>query len=280
MLLDSIFDGTTYYLDVDTDGDVYMNSKEEKPGFVLHINEATKQPCGYRKKYYRGFFGYLNSIKIATRNGRDGKSYTSLFMSFRDYELKENYAVSFNLKNNNKLHRYVKSFAKICPNLDYRRPIHFNAMKRKPGDKYAPTELRLSYADDIDDKMIDFYYKKGVNGWPDVTEVEGLDGEKERNYRDQDNFAYKVLQGFIEKFNRDIPSIREEILAKMDGGSTNNIPSAPKQYVKEEPKNEAPQPVPSAMPFKGSATTKAADPAPKQPYANVPSVDEDSDLPF
>ena len=43
--------GTTYYLYINSDGNLYEKSNEPKEGFVQHINPNSGQPAGYWKEY-------------------------------------------------------------------------------------------------------------------------------------------------------------------------------------------------------------------------------------
>ena len=73
--------GTTYYLYINSDGNLYEKSNEPKEGFVQHINPNSGQPAGYWKEYYNGIVGYINYIGLKSStfsNGNTAVSYTHL----------------------------------------------------------------------------------------------------------------------------------------------------------------------------------------------------------
>lgn len=50
--------GKTYWLSINSDGNVYERSQEPKEGFVEHINQINGQSAGYWK-YFTKLFTYL-----------------------------------------------------------------------------------------------------------------------------------------------------------------------------------------------------------------------------
>lgn len=237
--------GTTYWLSINSDGNVYERSQEPKEGFVEHINQMNGQSAGYWKEYYNGIVGYLNFIglKTITSNKPGSKPVEYFIMTFKDYDLNENYCLMFPVSTQSgRLHRYVKSFVKYFQNIDYSKPLVLNAFKRGQGEEYAPSELIIAYPGENGEKdvMVERYYKAGVNGWPNPVKTTGFDGIEKTSYIEQDNFAYGKLKEYINMFNQNIKDIRNKIMAEhgiaqpqsapVNNGSQNVQPQVPQDF--------------------------------------------------
>ena len=79
--------GTTYYLYINSDGNLYEKSNEPKEGFVQHINPNSGQPAGYWKEYYNGVVGYINYIGLKSSAFSNGNTVTNFLIVLKDYEL-------------------------------------------------------------------------------------------------------------------------------------------------------------------------------------------------
>ena len=79
--------GTTYYLYINSDGNLYEKSNEPKEGFVQHINPNSGQPAGYWKEYYNGVVGYINYIGLKSSSFSNGNTVTNFLIVLKDYEL-------------------------------------------------------------------------------------------------------------------------------------------------------------------------------------------------
>ena len=184
--------GTTYYLYINSDGNLYEKSNEPKEGFVQHINPNSGQPAGYWKEYYNGVVGYINYIGLKSSTFSNGNTVTNFLIVLKDYELNENYCISIPLVNQKgNIKGFVKSFVKYYENIDFSREIYFNVFKKKKDDEFGSSELIIAYAgvDGEEDQLVERFYKKGVNGWADPVEVTGFDGKKSLDYSAQNNFT-------------------------------------------------------------------------------------------
>lgn len=238
--------GTTYYLYINSDGNLYEKSNEPKEGFVQHINPNSGQPAGYWKEYYNGVVGYINYIGLKSSTFSNGNTVTNFLIVLKDYELNENYCISIPLVNQKgNIKGFVKSFVKYYENIDFSREIYFNVFKKKKDDEFGPSGLIIAYAgvDGEGDQLVEHFYKKGVNGWPDPVEVTGFDGKKSLDYSAQNNFTYQKITEYSNRFNDSIKDIRAGIMAKLGlGSNTQQEPAAPQQV-------QQPQSVPSAIPY-------------------------------
>lgn len=298
--------GTTYYLYINSDGNLYEKSNEPKEGFVQHINPNSGQPAGYRKEYYNGVVGYINYIGLKSSTFSNGNTVTNFLIVLKDYELNENYCISIPLVNQKgNIKGFVKSFVKYYENIDFSREIYFNVFKKKKDDEFGSSELIIAYAgvDGEKDQLVERFYKKGVNGWPDPVEVTGFDGNKSLDYSAQNNFTYQKIKEYSNRFNDSIKDIRAGIMAKLGLGSNTQQAAAPQQV-------QQPPSVPSAIPYQNyqqpaqrpaqyqapAYTPQPAAPAPApatrstkpqhqtqpQPQAQMPNFPpmEEDDLPF
>lgn len=303
--------GTTYWLSINSNGNVYERSQEPKEGFVEHINQMNGQPAGYWKEYYNGIVGYLNFIGLKTITSKKpgSKPVEYFIMTLKDYELNENYCLMFPiLTANNGLHRYVKSFIKYFKNIDYSKQIVLNAFKRKPGDEYAPSELIIAYPGENGERdvMVERFFKTGANGWPEGVKTRAFDGTEKTSYVEQDNFAYAKLKEYINEFNQNIKDVRNKIMAEhgiaqpqsapVNNSSQNVKPQAPQDF-RQPVATAQQQGVQEAPAFGGQQAATAQ--APKangsagfnpgfqanqhtniQQAPNFPPVEEVDDLPF
>lgn len=313
--------GTTYYLYINSDGNLYEKSNEPKEGFVQHINPNSGQPAGYWKEYYNGVVGYINYIGLKSSTFSNGNTVTNFLIVLKDYELNENYCISIPLVNQKgNIKGFVKSFVKYYENIDFSREIYFNVFKKKKDDEFGSSELIIAYAgvDGEKDQLVERFYKKGVNGWPDPVEVTGFDGKKSLDYSAQNNFTYQKITEYSNRFNASIKDIRAGIMAKLGlGSNTQQEPTAPQAYTQQAaaPQQvQQPQSVPSAIPYQNyqqpaqqpaqyqapaytpQPTAQPAAPAPApatrstkpqyqtqpQPQAQMPNFPpmEEDDLPF
>ena len=257
--------GTTYYLYINSDGNLYEKSNEPKEGFVQHINPNSGQPAGYWKEYYNGIVGYINYIGLKTSTFSNGNTATNFLIVLKDYELNENYCIYIPLVNQKgNIKGFVKSFVKYYENIDFSREIYFNVFKKKKDDEFGSSELIIAYAgvDGERDQLVERYYKKGVNGWPDPVEVTGFDGKKSLDYSAQNNFTYQKITEYSNRFNASIKDIRAGIMAKLGIGG-NTQPAAPAQ-------------APTTRSTKPQHQTQ---PQPQAQMPNFPPMEEE-DLPF
>ena len=289
--------GTTYYLYISADGNLYEKHSEPKEGFVQHINPNNGQPAGYRKEYYNGVVGYINYIGIKTSTLPNGNTVTNFLIVVKDYELNEDYCVAIPLVNQKgNIKGFVKSFVKYYENIDFSREIYFNIFKKKKDDEFGSSELIIAYAgvNGEKDQLIERFYKKGVNGWPDPVEVIGFDGKKSLDYSAQNNFTYQKINEYSNRFNASIKDIRAGIIAKLGlGGNVQQEPTTPQTYTQQpvapqqvqQPQYQAPAytPQPTAQPAAPAPapTTRSAKPQ-HQPQAQAPNFPpmEEDDLPF
>lgn len=285
--------GNTVWLGIDSNGFVYERSDEPKEGFAQHINPMNNQPSGYRRLYYDGVAGYLNYIGLKTRPNASGQNVDYFMMVFKDYDLDENYCFSFPLlTSKGALHRYVKSFVKCFPNVNYSRMLAFNAFKKKAGEEYAPSNLVFSYVTDSGDEYIPMYYKTGQNGWPQGEEITGPLGRKTISYQAQDNFAFERLKEFVNDFNSKIGAIRQTIEARYPKYQSRvqepQVNTQPVQTTPGAPAQTPPQPPasfnqPTPTPTQGFMKQPAAQNSTFQtPSAapNFPAPGVEEDLPF
>lgn len=305
-LLNGSFTGTMYYLNFDADGNMYMSSKEPKPGYVDKINPMTGVQNGYKKIIPYGISGYLNNVSIRPVKTNTGAEVPFLYLTFKDYENDEYYGFSFPVfQEGEKIHRYVKSFVKYYPNIDISRMLRFNSFKRKPEDEYAPSNLAIAYYNGETrakkEDMIPMYYKKGQNGWPEaVKTVSKVSGKEMVSYEEQNAFVYKKLIEFANDFAQKIGPVREMLEKSYGVASGEQVqqpveqyaaeaaqpaaqPVAPQQPAYQQPYQQAPQQqapaapqgqqyAPSAMP------PRNANPVPTPPPA--PPIYGEDDLPF
>lgn len=273
--------GTTYYLYINSDGNLYEKSNEPKEGFVQHINPNSGQPAGYRKEYYNGVVGYINYIGLKSGTFSNGNTVTNFLIVLKDYELNENYCISIPLVNQKgNIKGFVKSFVKYYENIDFSREIYFNVFKKKKDDEFGSSELIIAYAgvDEEKDQLVERFYKKGVNGWPDPVEVTGFDGNKSLDYSAQNNFTYQKIKEYSNRFNDSIKDIRAGIMAKLGlGSNTQQEPTAPQDYTQQAAAQPAaPAPAPATRSTKPQHQTQ---PQPQAQMPNFPPMEEDN-LPF
>lgn len=228
--------GTTYYLYINSDGNLYEKSAEPKEGFVQHINPNTGQPAGYWKEYYNGVIGYINYIGLKSSTLSNGNTATNFLIVLKDYELNENYCISIPLVNQKgNIKGFVKSFVKYYENIDFSREIYFNAFKKKKEEKFGSSELIISYVgvNGEKDQLVERFYKKGVNGWPEPVEVPGFDGKKNLDYSDQNNFTYQKIKEYSDRFNASIKDIRAGIMSKLGMSGNDPTVQAPQTYTNQ-----------------------------------------------
>lgn len=273
--------GTTYYLYINSDGNLYEKSNEPKEGFVQHINPNSGQPAGYWKEYYNGVVGYINYIGLKSSTFSNGNTVTNFLIVLKDYELNENYCISIPLVNQKgNIKGFVKSFVKYYENIDFSREIYFNVFKKKKDDEFGSSELIIAYAgvDGERDQLVERFYKKGVNGWPDPVEVTGFDGNKSLDYSAQNNFTYQKIKEYSNRFNDSIKDIRAGIMAKLGlGSNTQQEPTAPQTYTQQAAAQPAaPAPAPTT---RSTEPQHQPQPQPQEQMPNFPPMEKD-DLPF
>lgn len=278
--------GTTYYLYINSDGNLYEKSNEPKEGFVQHINPNSGQPAGYWKEYYNGVIGYINYIGLKSSSFSNGNTVTNFLIVLKDYELNENYCISIPLVNQKgNIKGFVKSFVKYYENIDFSREIYFNVFKKKKDDEFGSSELIIAYAgvDGEKDQLVERFYKKGVNGWPDPVEVTGFDGKKSLDYSAQNNFTYQKITEYSNRFNASIKDIRAGIMAKLGlGGNTQQEPTAPHTYTQQPAQYQAPAQPAAPAPAPTTRSTKPQHQTQPQPQAQMPNFPpmEEDDLPY
>lgn len=271
--------GTTYYLYINSDGNLYEKSAEPKEGFVQHINPNTGQPAGYWKEYYNGVIGYINYIGLKSSTLSNGNTVTNFLIVLKDYELNENYCVSIPLVNQKgNIKGFVKSFVKYYENIDFSREIYFNVFKKKKEDEFGSSELIIAYAgvDGERDQLVERFYKKGVNGWPDPVEVTGFDGKKNLDYSAQNNFTYQKITEYSNRFNASIKDIRAGIMAKLGMSGNDHAvqdPQTPQTYTQQQADTQTQLPqhqsVPSAIPYPGYQQPQPSQPSPSYDHQPV-----------
>lgn len=292
-LLNGSFTGTMYYLNFDSDGNMYMSSKEPKPGYVDKINPMTGVQNGYKKIIPYGISGYLNNVSIRPVKTNTGTEVPFLYLTFKDYENDEYYGFSFPIfQEGEKIHRYVKSFVKYYPNIDISRMLRFNSFKRKPEDEYAPSNLAIAYYNGETrakkEDMVPMFYKKGQNGWPEaVKTVSKVSGKEMVSYEEQNAFVYKKLIEFANDFAQKIGPVRE-MLEKSYGTSSGEPQPQPEEQYAAQAAQTTTQPVapqqqapvaPQGQQYAPSAThPRNANPTPTPPPA--PPIYGEDDLPF
>lgn len=267
--------GTTYYLYINSDGNLYEKSAEPKEGFVQHINPNNGQPAGYWKEYYNGVVGYINYIGLKSSTLSNGNTVTNFLIVLKDYDLNENYCVSIPLVNQKgNIKGFVKSFVKYYENIDFSREIYFNVFKKKKDDEFGSSELIIAYAgvDGEKDQLVERFYKKGVNGWPEPVEVPGFDGKKNLDYSAQNNFTYQKITEYSNRFNASIKDIRAGIMAKLGMSGNNHAvqdPQTPQTYTQQPAATQTQhQSAPSAIPYPGYQQPQPSQPSPA--YAHQP----------
>lgn len=295
----SSFDGTIYHLKISSAGTLYESSKEPKEGFVAHYRQTDNSLVGYWKEHYNGLVGYLNYIGLRTVQIPNGNNLEFFSMTFKDYETDESFNVSIpTVTTKGKLNRFVKDFVKYFKNIDYSRQLVFGAFRPKPGDEFGASSLRFAYpVEDGNDQLIERYFKKGQNGWPDTVKVMGFGGKETTSCDEQDRFAYTRLTEYIQEFNSKIPEIRKNLMARYGKSAPQNYnpepqptsvaqaaPEAPKSFSQQQ---QAPafQQQQQATGFAGQQPTQAPqyDFRAGVPQAQAPSfsqMEEAEDLPF
>lgn len=205
--------GKAYYLSFNYNGNLCEKSKEEKEGYVPYVNPMTNAPSGFWKEYYNGVVGYLNYIGIRTQQINNINVYFFV-VTIKDYALNENYVISIPLyTQKGGISYYVKSFVKYYRNIDINREIVFNAFKKKSTDAFAPGNLIIAYpVEGGKDSLVELYYKKGLNGWPEPDVVMQF-GKEKPDYTKQDQFVYDRINEYINDFNSKINDVRNNLNA-------------------------------------------------------------------
>lgn len=240
----SSFDGTTYFLNISSSGSLYERSKEPKEGFVAHYKKEDGSLTGYWREHYNGLVGYLNYIGLNTRQLPSGQNLEFFTLTFKDYETDENFSVSIPLvTSKGKLNLFVKDFVKYFKNIDYSRQLVFGAFKPNPGSEFGASNLRFAYPseDGGEDQLIERYFKKGLNGWPDTVKVMGFGGKETTSCDEQDRFAYTRLTEYIQEFNSKIPEIRRNLMAQYGKASAQTQTAQQQQVQTAQAAPEAPK---------------------------------------
>lgn len=246
---------TVYWMSINGMGNLYESSQEQKEGFVPHMNETTRS-ISYWREYPNGVQGYIDDIRIVTKPNKQGINMSVFQIRIRDYDGNNDFMIRFPLiTQKGGLNRYVKSFTKYFSNIDLTKEVNFDSFKRKPGDEYPPSNLMIAYAPENPGekaKMVDFYFKNGVNGWPDAEKEIDMMGNEKKSYKTQDTFAMQCLTQYIDYFQKNIADIRMKVKADrerrglpfmdMSGTETSSTPS---QQVpgQQAPINPVQQPV-------------------------------------
>lgn len=237
------FEGTIYYLKISSAGTLYESSKEPKEGFVPHYRKDDGSLTGYWREHYNGLIGYMNYIGLNTAQLPNGQSLEFFNMTFKDYETDESFSVSIPIVTaKGKLNRFVKDFVKYFKNIDYSRQLVFGVFRPKPGDEFGASNLLFAYpSEDGRDELIDRYFKKGQNGWPDTVKVMGFGGKETTSCDEQDRFAYTKLVEYIQEFNSKIPEIRRNLMIQYGKAAAQSQNTASQQVEEEKIEPEAPK---------------------------------------
>lgn len=293
-ILKGDFDGKKRYLRIDSNGYICEAVKEEDKNdkCVPNINPVTNQQNGYKMLYSYGITGYLDAFGITQIKNSQGVDVKAVLLSLRDYEENEKYIFTFPIfGNNGRLHRYVQTFLQIYPNIDISRMLKFNAARRKSDEKYAPSGLFISYADDPNSKLIPHFYKKDQNGWPPMELIQDeITGAEKWSSKAQTKFAYERLMEMIAEFKDKSAPIRNALMEKYKvnvSHHTSDVPEAPRSYTREDivTEDDTPAEEPVVHTREVQAPREYVDPEPKNepepPVKNAkPANDYEEDLPF
>lgn len=288
----------TYYLGINSNGNLYESSKEPREGFVQHINPMTNQPSGYWREHPGGIQAYLDYINLVTRQNSQGVNVQYFIMRFKDYYSNDDFLIMINLKTQKGgIHRYVKSFVKYYQNIDITRELVFNAFKRGKDDQYAPSNLIFAYPGaGGKNELVPLYYKNGQNGWVEATKSKTFDGREVYDYAQQDAFVFQKLNEYIADFNNKIKGVRETITARIQKemeetyGKLPPVPevqrqapsqtyaphAAPEAPTQHQAPQYPPQPAPQVAPQYPPQPAPQAAPQPSapQPQPQMPTPQE------
>lgn len=213
---DSGVQRNVYFLRFNNKGNLFESSKEPRQGFVPHYSEKDGRLTSYWREHPRGLSGYIDFIKI---NPKVNDFPASLMIRIKDYESLDDFIITFSLSTQrDNITPYVKSFVKYFKNIDFTREIVFDSFKRKKDDQYAPGNLVIAYpgAPGQKDILVEQYFKKGLNGWPEGVKTVDYTGKEVVNYKEQDKFVYDRLKEYIDEFNSKIKDIRHAIRKKYE----------------------------------------------------------------
>lgn len=245
---------TVYWMSINGMGNLYESSQEQKEGFVPHMNETTRS-ISYWREYPNGVQGYIDDIRVVTKPNKQGVNMSVFQIRIRDYDGNNDFMIRFPLiTQKGGLNRYVKSFTKYFSNIDLTKEVNFDSFKRKPGDEYPPSNLMIAYAPENPNdkaKMVDFYFKNGVNGWPDAEKEVDMMGNEKKSYKKQDTFAMQCLTQYVDYFQKNIVDIRMKVKAdrerrglpfmEMSGTETSSNPN--QQVPQQAPVNPVQPPL-------------------------------------
>lgn len=218
---DSGVQRNVYFLRFNNKGNLFESSNEPRQGFVPHYSEKDGRLTSYWREHPRGLSGYIDFIKLNTGT-KDFPE--SLMIRIKDYESLDDFIITFSLNTQNgNITPYVKSFVKYFKNIDFTREIVFDSFKRKKDDQYAPGNLVIAYpgVPGQKDVLVEQYFKKGLNGWPEGVKVTDYKGIEKVDYSEQNKFVYDRLKEYIDEFNNNIKDIRHTIRKKYEERGVN-----------------------------------------------------------
>lgn len=198
-----------YFLSINSQGNLYESSPTPKPGFVSHMNEKTRS-VNYWREYPYGIQGYITNVGIIDRQ-MDGMTIKQFSITVDDFDGGNRFYIQRNLNTQSgDVDRYVKSFVKYYKNLDFTKEYNIDSFKRRPSDKYAPSNFMFAIpTEDGRATLVDMYYKKGQNGWVEGVDTVTYDGNNKKDYTQQNKFVYDIIKQILD----DMPKTRQ---ARMD----------------------------------------------------------------
>lgn len=237
------------YFSVDSDGYIYLKSKEQLEGYKPYYNKDNVL-LGYKKIFSATDLGLIKHIGIREVEFPTGKV-KMVSITIQGESGMEN--VQFQLKNSkNQLTDHTRYLAMVLPNVDFFKKYSLSFSKKK--NERGFTDKRV-YFNDENGEAVSWFHKfknKEDNNGGDVPVVEWKEGidSVEADHTNRDKFLYESLTKQIERFEAfNSGSEKKDV--------TPSTVTEKKSVVKEE--------------VKTSATKKG----------NVPVADEDDDdLPF
>lgn len=237
------------YFSVDSDGYIYLKSKEQLEGYKPYYNKDNVL-LGYKKIFSATDLGLIKHIGIREVEFPTGKA-KMVSITIQGESGMEN--VQFQLKNSkNQLTDHTRYLAMVLPNVDFSKKYSLSFSKKK--NERGFTDKRV-YFNDENGEAVSWFHKfknKEDNNGGDVPVVEWKEGidSVEADHTNRDKFLYESLTKQIERFEAfNSGSEKKDV--------TPSTVTEKKSVVKEE--------------VKTSATKKG----------NVPVADEDDDdLPF
>lgn len=239
------------YFSVDSDGYIYLKSKEQLEGYKPYYNKDNVL-LGYKKIFSATDLGLIKHIGIREVEFPTGKA-KMVSITIQGESGMEN--VQFQLKNSkNQLTDHTRYLAMVLPNVDFSKKYSLSFSKKK--NERGFTDKRV-YFNDENGEAVSWFHKfknKEDNNGGDVPVVEWKEGidSVEADHTNRDKFLYESLTKQIERFEDFVSGRASETVVKTETPSVEK-----KSVVKKE--------------VKTSATKNV----------NVPvAEDDDDDLPF